>query len=309
MSRKKRQTSIANSIDIAGLKAQYDACCKELLSHKIILAHILCSTVKEFQNISPKEAVKYIEESKTGVDAVDAVTPDKIIGDDTENNIVNEGKRFFDIKFRATVPYSKDTVELIINIEIQRKYNPGYLIANRAQYYCSRLVSPQYGQEFANSDYDKIKKVYSIWICTNPDKKHSNSIIRYRFVPETIFGEANSEGDDDFCSLMNFIIVGVGSSKDNNYSGIIKLLGTLLSNTLSPQERKDILDSEFLISMSETFDKEVERMCNLSYDIEERVIAKEKRATVKSLNGRLPIEEIAEVTRLTVEEVKKILSE
>lgn len=58
-------------------------------------------------------------------------------------------------------------------------------------------------------------------------------------------------------------------------------------------------------------------MCNLSYDIEKRGekrgeklgIAKEKRATVKSLDGRLPIEEIAEVTRLTVEEVKKILSE
>ena len=122
--------------------------------------------------------------------------------------------------------------------------------------------------------------------------------------------EAYTDGSYD----VNVIIVNVNENdKGEGYTGVIKMLATLLSSIITPADKKSILNKEYGITITEEIDEEVERMCNLSYDIEERGkklgIAKEKRATVKSLDGRLPIEEIAEVTRLTVEEVKKILSE
>ena len=47
-------------------------------------------------------------------------------------------------------------------------FYPGYPIVKRNLYYCCRLVSSQYGTDFTNSHYEKIKKVYSIFICMNP---------------------------------------------------------------------------------------------------------------------------------------------
>jgi hypothetical protein len=50
-----------NDIDAANLKAQYDMYAKQLLSHKMILAHILVNTIDEFKGMKPKEVVNYIE--------------------------------------------------------------------------------------------------------------------------------------------------------------------------------------------------------------------------------------------------------
>ena len=41
-------------------KAQYDAKVKNLLGHKIILAHILTRTVDEFKGMNPREVIPYI---------------------------------------------------------------------------------------------------------------------------------------------------------------------------------------------------------------------------------------------------------
>ena len=40
-------------------KAQYDAKVKNLLGHKIILAHILTRTVDEFKGMNPREVIPY----------------------------------------------------------------------------------------------------------------------------------------------------------------------------------------------------------------------------------------------------------
>lgn len=52
-------------------------------------------------------------------------------------------------------------------------------IVKRNLYYCCRLVSSQYGTEFTNSHYEKIKKVYSIFICMNPPNYRKNTINQY----------------------------------------------------------------------------------------------------------------------------------
>lgn len=57
-------------------------------------------------------------------------------------------------------------------------------IVKRNLYYCCRLVSSQYGTEFTNSHYEKIKKVYSIFIFMNPPNYRKSTINQYSIQEE-----------------------------------------------------------------------------------------------------------------------------
>lgn len=57
-------------------------------------------------------------------------------------------------------------------------------IVKRNLYYCCRLGSSQYGTEFTNSHYEKIKKVYSIFICMNPPNYRKSTINQYSIQEE-----------------------------------------------------------------------------------------------------------------------------
>ena len=94
-----------------------------------------------------------------------------IHGLQNEDNSVTEGSVTFDILFHAKAPGTDDLITLIINVEAQKSLSPKtkkgevYPLMKRAVYYISRLISSQKETEFTGSDYGKIKKVYSIWIC------------------------------------------------------------------------------------------------------------------------------------------------
>lgn len=70
----------------------------------------------------------------------------------------------YDIRFKTRVPEVDRIVELIINIEVQVDPTPGYPILKRGIYYCSRMLSEQFGTEFLDEHYEDMKKVVSIWI-------------------------------------------------------------------------------------------------------------------------------------------------
>ena len=74
----------------------------------------------------------------------------------------------YDIRFTALAPATGEPIRLIINLEAQNEFHPGYPLIKRALYYVSRLISAQHGTEFTHGHYEKIKKVYSIWICSQP---------------------------------------------------------------------------------------------------------------------------------------------
>lgn len=61
---------------------------------------------------------------------------------------------------------------IIINVEIQRKEDPGYSILNRAIFYTCRAIASQKEREFSHLDYDEIKRtyqnlIYEKWISKN----------------------------------------------------------------------------------------------------------------------------------------------
>ena len=72
---------------------------------------------------------------------------------------------------------------------------PGYLLVTRGFYYCARMISEQYGTVFTGEHYEKLQKVYSIWICPDPAKKRRNGIFRYHTIQDPVWGKAYETPD------------------------------------------------------------------------------------------------------------------
>ena len=75
---------------------------------------------------------------------------------------------------------------MIINVEAQKDFHPGYAVTSRGVFYGARMISAQKGIEFTGSNYDGIRKVYSIWICMNAPDYIGNAVSRYSIKKEDI---------------------------------------------------------------------------------------------------------------------------
>ena len=269
------ETTMAQGLHITDENAGYDAACKRVLSEKAILARIMKACLEEYKNCDVNDiAGKYIE-GQPQVSEV-PVLPDEsgsvISGMDTEDKSIREGSVTYDIRFRAVVPGTEEQIGLIINVEAQNDFYPGYPIITRGVYYCCRIISSQYGREFTGSHYERIKKVYSIWICMNPPKYRKNSITRYRLVEEHLVGEAVEPVEN--YDLLSIVMLCLGGPGGGNYEGVLRLLDVLLSNETSEAEKRKILQDDYGIQMTQTMEQEVSIMCNLSKGVEEKGIAK-----------------------------------
>ena len=66
-------------------------------------------------------------------------------------------------------------------------------------YYCSRMISAQYGTEFVKSNYQNVWKVYSIWISLDVPKEWENTITCYHIVEENLVGAPESRSKIIIC--------------------------------------------------------------------------------------------------------------
>ena len=269
------ETTAAQGLHVTDDSTGYDAACKRVLSEKAILARIMKSCLEEYKECDVNDiAEKYIE-GQPQVSAV-PVLPDEdstvISGMDTEDKSVREGSVTYDIRFRAIAPSSGEQIALIINVEAQNNFYPGYPLIKRGIYYCSRMISSQYGREFTGPHYEKIKKVYSIWICMNPPKMRENTITRYRLVEEHLVGEAKEPVRN--YDLLSIVMLCLGGPDGANYDGVLRMLDVLLSNETSEAEKRKILQDDYDIQMTRTMEQEVSVMCNLSKGVMEKGMAK-----------------------------------
>ena len=309
-------TEIANAVNAAGDKAQYDTRVKRLLAQKSILAHILVKTVDEFKGMKPEDVVKYIEgEPSISVVPVEPglanmEKPDaagqRIVGLNTENAEINEGLVRFDIIFYVSM--KNGLSQIIVNIEAQKDEPTEYKILNRAIFYVSRLISSQKERDFVNTNYDDIKQVFSIWICMNMD---DNSLSHIHLTKDEMLKPCNWKGNLD---LLNIVLIGITNEipeHDEKYE-MHRLIGTLLSGELKEQEKLDIIEHEYNIPISQEFREDVRIMCNLSTGIEERAT---ERATEKTSEKFIlnmykkgyTLDQIADVAETGVDEVEAII--
>ncbi len=276
-------TEIANAVNAAGDKAQYDTRVKRLLAQKSILAHILVKTVDEFKGMKPEDVVKYIEGEPSisvvpvepglaNMEKTDA-TGQRIVGLNTENAEINEGLVRFDIVFYVRM--KNGLSQIIVNIEAQKDEPTEYKILNRAIFYVSRLISSQKERDFVNTNYDDIKQVFSIWICMNMD---DNSLSHIHLTKDEMLKPCNWKGNLD---LLNIVLIGITNEipgHDEKYE-MHRLIGALLSSELKEQEKLDIIEYEYNIPISQEFREDVRIMCNLSTGIEERATEKATEKT------------------------------
>ena len=300
-------TEIKNAVSAADKDAQYDEKAKRLLGNKIILAHILVKTVDEFRGMNPKDVVSYIEgEPFIGVVPVEPGLTNaekekdgqRIVGLNTENAEINEGLIRFDIIFYVRM---KDGIsQVIVNLEVQKDEPTGYHILNRAVFYVSRLVSSQKERDFVKTNYNDIKRVFSIWVCMNMDE---NSMDYVHLTDEKLLGSYPWKGGLD---LLNIVLIGISNElpeHDEKYE-LHRLLSTILSMELSVDEKLNIIKSEYSIPVDDKLRKDVSAMCNLSQGIRDD----EKIKVIMNMHREgYTLEQIARIVEKTTEEVDAVI--
>lgn len=233
--------------------ASYDASCKRLLSNKTILAWIIKSCIKEYEACEIEYIAKHCLEENSMVGQA-AVHPDEVFcgeqirGSAQQDTSAQEGTITYDIKVCAWLPGTEEGKErgrLFLDIEAQNDFHPGYLVVTRGIYYVGRMISAQYGTEFTHSRYGDLKKVYSIWICSNPPVGRRRTM--------------NTYGITEKC------LAGAVKEPENHYD----LLEVLLSPYMRAGEKIKILKDEFSIVMERKFEEEVREMCDLSIGVAE----------------------------------------
>ena len=238
-------------------KDAYDQKCVEILSYKIILANIMKRCIHEYKDVDVSTIRNCIEYQNNS---------EKILGLKKDFKYLT-----YDIFFHSKIPNSKDAIGLFINLEPQKTSKKGYNMFDRGLFYASNAINYQYDRIFKNSHYEKLKKVYSIFVCMDaPSKKEENSITYFHLTKDIKIGYNMYEGYDKLCIIV--IYLGFESSKDE----LLRFFELLFSSDLQPQFIVDTLNEEYGIEVSEEFIAEVNEMCNLSDRIEERALKKGK---------------------------------
>lgn len=287
----------------------------KILSHKSVLARILKFCVEEYSACSLEEIEhRYIEGvpkiSKTPVHRDEISDGDSdnarsdgcsIRGDRNEDASMTEGTVTYDIIFKALNPLDvNEAIQMIINIEGQGNTYPGYPLVKRGIYYGSRMISSQYGTVFVNSHYEKLQKVYSIWICINPPKYRENTINLYSVKETQLQGNVKEKREN--YDLMDVVIVGLTKTEMEKSEGLIRMLSVMFAGNMHVAKKKEILETEFGLAMSRTMEKEVSNMGSYADWFEEEGM---KRGIEKGM--QLALENLMDSTGMVLEEAMNAL--
>ena len=153
---------------------------KKIIQQKIIAGHILAALIPEFEGKSAEWIAANSFERQPGKPEVSfekgqdfGVVP----GLATEMLGPAGSTAAPDFRFAALAPRhgTSDPEEILISVDIQNDYTPGYPLENRQIFYEADAVQIQKISSEAEN-YRKLKKTYCIWICTRPPQKLENKI-------------------------------------------------------------------------------------------------------------------------------------
>ena len=114
--------------------------------------------------------------------------------------------------------------------------------------------------------------------------------------------------------LVNIVMIGLAEElpKHEEKYELHRLLGALLSQNLTANEKMEIIGNEYEIPMEKDFREDVSIMCNLSQKIKETGIEMGKqemiiKMIIKMHNKGYPIAQIADVVEMTEEQIGDII--
>ena len=188
----------------------HDTQAKNLLKYRPVLAAILHLCIPEYKDIPLSKVVDCIERDSISEDT-EVAAGETVKEGNSESKPNNEKILYFDRVFDAKIPNQKEEVRIGVKFDLEVQgtvRSVGYPLENRGIYYLSRLISSQLNYVNKTTKYDKLKKVYSIWICTSDmAKSEVNSIVRYRMTGEKVFGNDFAVPSAD---LMELIVIKLG---------------------------------------------------------------------------------------------------
>lgn len=264
-------TSLRKSIEISQKMSQYDTFAKRILADRQVLSRILSRTVSEFDGMSYDEIASCIEEEPE-ISTVPVFPGETnwipISPRANEDSIPYEGTVVYDVRFFVRIPFREEKVKIIINIEGQKNFYPGYHIETRGIFYGARLLSAQLDTEFTEPHYDQLKKVYSIWLCFESSKEQANAIAEYAIQKKDLI-----PGIRDCRLAYDKMVVALITLNEQitTEDTLIGMLNTLFG-TAPIQEKKKQLSEKYGMYMERELGKELESMCNMSGYILERGI-------------------------------------
>ncbi|MFR0733887.1 MAG: hypothetical protein ACLSHU_06575 [Oscillospiraceae bacterium] len=231
--------------------------------------------VPEYKDCTIPEIIGYIEPNpqvgQVGLHP-DETNPPKIQGMSTESTTTTEERVVYDVRFSAVAPGEDGKIGLIINIEAQSKYHPGYPLVKRAIYYCGRMLSAQYGSVFTQSHYGEIQKVYSIWICTRPPKERGKYHHQLHPPGAAPGGPCDRAGQELRPDERHHDLPGKTGGQTLRRSPANA--GGAVHRTICRQEVIQILEDEYEFAHAHTMERTVSEMCNLSQGIFEEGMEK-----------------------------------
>ncbi|MCD7894359.1 MAG: hypothetical protein LUG60_11790 [Erysipelotrichaceae bacterium] len=273
------QNTIADELD---KKTEFDEQCKKILSDPQILAYIVKNCVDECQNISTNYLIQYFKDNppQTGSEDI-SISGTKIIYDIL-------------VSMDASILGIQDKVGLIINIEPQKTRNLHYHLERRCIHNNCRLIAQQKGVDFIHSNYNDLKKVYSIWIVYKHAKMDDGVIgkISYDY-KET--GRNYSKGMLNFIKkrikkiksyidLSDIILIYPYSEYHENKKSINNFFSLLFTDSKTPNEKKLLFEDKYDIIMTDKQIEEVDYMCKMSDYIIDRSKLEDARIVMDKLS-------------------------
>lgn len=159
------------------------------------------------------------------------------------------------------MPVTGAMIGLIINVEIQNDEKLLYYVVTRGLYYCARMLSAQKNRIFMHSDYQKIQKVYSIWICPYA-KNGKNTIASYDMKEHVHFGDVDVP--KEAYDKLETVVITMNADGIKSESELIRYLSLLLNREMPQEERVEALKNEYHIQVDDALREDVSKMCNYS---------------------------------------------
>ena len=266
-------------IAAANYEKMYDDSAKRVFANKEVVIPILERVVPEFSGLSQEEIFNcFISGPEFREINVSDIPDDlRIRMDDSEQSSLLDKLIRYDTFYRMRNP-KLSTKEILVNIHInlenQLDYHPScsdgksYPVVTRAVYYAARGISKQLGTITDETNYGKLEKVYSIWICSNNiPKKLQNAISSYSLTKQDIFGTTEERKSD--YDLMTIVMVRRGNKIDSAEmpGDLFQYLDSIFDGDIETAE-------EFSeINWSETLQEEVGNMASFSSILKEKAEA------------------------------------
>ena len=134
-----------------------------------------------------------------------------------------------------------------------------------------------------------------------------NSLEHIHLVKDSIVNSHEWKGKMD---LVNIVMIGLAEELpeyEEKYE-LHRLLGALLSQDLTVNEKLNIIGNEYAIPMEKDFREDVSIMCNLSQKIKETGIEMGKREMImKMYNKGYTAAQIADVAEMDEKKIKDII--